>query len=70
MQFIQAYKAQLSEVLKEQFNSDMKLILDEINSDPDRVTGESTRLVELLKARDARAKVKVHPAFKNLPVCI
>jgi hypothetical protein len=68
MNLIQAYKAQLSASVIEQFKSDVKVIMDEVNSDPDRVAGESTRLVELLKERDVRAKVKVHPAFKALPV--
>jgi hypothetical protein len=68
MNLIQAYKAQLQAPLLEQFRSDVVRIMDEVNADPDRVAGESTRLVQLLKERDAAAKVKFHPAFKALPV--
>jgi hypothetical protein len=68
MNLIQAYKAQLPAPLLEQFRSDVVRIMDEVNADPDRVSGESTRLVQLLKERDAGAKVRYHPAFKALPV--
>jgi hypothetical protein len=44
---------------------DVQPIVDEFNSDLERVAGEACmHLVELLKKRDARAKVKIHPVFQ------
>lgn len=68
MNLIQAYKQQLDSRLLEQFKDDVAPIIEEVNADPERVSGDSHKLVALLKARDEEAGAKVHPAFKGLLV--
>jgi hypothetical protein len=68
MNLVMAYKTSLSAKVFDQFKADIEPIVEKVNADTARVKGDSHKLVELLKKRDADAGVEVHPAFKGYGV--